>query len=158
MAVYRIRITRTLPFEAADGSGHEMFEYGDLESVQVVRESLAVYACRQGGLQLSLHYGPNDLVEVEQTAMDPRWSNDNAAPESVEPSESEFPHCDNLVLHEPLSCRYCDQFPKRQQSRITNGMAFTGQTSVSELLLCPAEVNRRLADIERWPGNRRVLT
>lgn len=63
------------------------------------------------------------------------------------------PHCDDLVLHAPGTCEYCDHYPERQQARIASAVNFTGE-SVAGRSQCPAEARRSFANINAWGGNR----
>lgn len=65
---------------------------------------------------------------------------------------AQAPHCDDLVLHAPGNCKYCDMFPDIQQARIKNGVNFTGENDPKKKQ-CPAEVRRSLDTINRWGGN-----
>lgn len=67
-------------------------------------------------------------------------------------SRAPHPHCDDLVLHAPGECRFCDHFPARQQERVDAGINFTGQHDPDKDP-CMSEVNRPLEKINRWPGN-----
>lgn len=69
---------------------------------------------------------------------------------------AEFPHCDSLVLHAPGACVYCDKYPEKQDERIRNTTAFTGEEAERFGLPCPATVRRSLEVINLWPGNRPV--
>jgi hypothetical protein len=71
----------------------------------------------------------------------------------VRSDRAPFPHCDSKVLHAPGVCSYCDEYPERQQARYDEGVAFTGQVNAA-LKPDPAQVDRPLELIERWPGNR----
>jgi hypothetical protein len=64
-----------------------------------------------------------------------------------------FPHCDELVLHAPGECKYCDDCPAAQQKRIKDGVNFTGHYDAAKKP-CPAEERRDLKTINRWYGNR----
>lgn len=64
-----------------------------------------------------------------------------------------FPHCDDLVLHAPGDCKYCDLYPEDQRERTNNGINFTGKSDPS-MEPCPSTLRRPLEVIERWPGNR----
>lgn len=66
--------------------------------------------------------------------------------------EARFPHCDNLVLHAPSTCKYCDMYPEEQQARIRDGVNFTGEGDPNKRT-CPAEERRKLDIINRWYGN-----
>jgi hypothetical protein len=62
-------------------------------------------------------------------------------------------HCDELVIHAPLQCKFCDQFPELQQSRIQDRVNFTGEHDPTKKP-CPAEQRRSLKTINKWHGNR----
>lgn len=71
---------------------------------------------------------------------------------------SQFPHCDQRILHAPGVCAYCDQHPEWQELRSAWGIAFTGKTP--ELkgpqqmeLPCPADFNRGANHTKWWGGN-----
>lgn len=72
-----------------------------------------------------------------------------------------FPHCDQMVLHAPSECEYCDTRPDLQELRQVWGIAFTGQTVANfpggvQHLPCPADYNRppgSRSDHRNWPGN-----
>lgn len=60
----------------------------------------------------------------------------------------ELVHCDDLVLHEPGECTYCDSYGKRaQRRRIDFGIPFSGQRGAPDALFRPDEV------IRQWSGN-----
>ena len=67
---------------------------------------------------------------------------------------SQFPHCDQRVLHSPGECEYCDRHPEWQALRIAWGIAFTGYTPEGHELPDPASQVRDIELIELWPGNR----
>lgn len=66
-------------------------------------------------------------------------------------------HCDELVLHSPGVCTYCDEFgADLQHERYLKAVAYTDQmplASMAVLLLpCPAW-QARGANCQAWPGN-----
>jgi len=63
-----------------------------------------------------------------------------------------FPHCDDLVLHQPGICVHCDKFPDLQHDRIMDRINFTGEDEPYKLP-DPASQRRPLRIIEQWPGN-----
>jgi len=63
-----------------------------------------------------------------------------------------FPHCDDLVLHAPGECFYCDKYAVAQAKRIADGVNFTGHNDPSKKP-CPSLARRPLETIERWSGN-----
>jgi hypothetical protein len=70
---------------------------------------------------------------------------------------SQFPHCDQRILHKPGACSYCDGHPLWQQLRDAWGVAFTGEAPVGDQVPCPADYARPPsgdADHRRWGGNR----
>jgi hypothetical protein len=64
----------------------------------------------------------------------------------------QFPHCDQMILHAPGVCEYCDRHPDWQELRTVWGINFTGERH-PERTPCPAEQARSLRNIERWAGN-----
>lgn len=74
-------------------------------------------------------------------------------------TKAPFPHCDEFVLHAPGSCKYCDEYPEKQQERTLKNVNFTAENNPNKAK-CPAEARRSLKDINKWSGNRpeRVLT
>lgn len=74
---------------------------------------------------------------------------------NVKPGSS-MPHCDDLVLHAPRQCEYCDRHQSWQVARIRLGIAFTGNAwneKGTTLRPCPATLLRSVETIERWYGN-----
>lgn len=69
---------------------------------------------------------------------------------------AEFPHCDSLVLHAPGACVYCDLYPDKQDERIRNSVAFTGDEPERFGHPCPSTLRRPVGVINEWPGNRPV--
>ena len=49
------------------------------------------------------------------------------------------PHCDANVLHAPGTCRYCDAYSDRQDTRIACGINFTGENDPNKLP-CPSRL------------------
>lgn len=76
--------------------------------------------------------------------------------DDVQEKIAKHPHCDELVLHAPGKCEYCDLYPERQSQRVRDGVAFTGEppTKGGPEKPCPSTQRRPLSTIERWPGNR----
>lgn len=72
-------------------------------------------------------------------------------PESFRASTASFPHCDDLVLHAPYECKYCDMFPDMQALRLLRGIPFTGHGED------PATERRPLNVINKWAGNRKAI-
>lgn len=64
------------------------------------------------------------------------------------------PHCDQMVLHAPGECRFCDALPLWQQLRETWGIAFTGHDPSTGQVPCPADVRRGRGGAHAWAGNR----
>ncbi len=71
---------------------------------------------------------------------------------SIEDIIAIAPHCDNLVLHKPNQCEYCDMYPTQQQYRMDNNINFTGENDPNKSK-CPAEERRELKTINKWYGN-----
>lgn len=66
---------------------------------------------------------------------------------------SQFPHCDQRILHAPGECEYCDGHPEWQALRSAWGIAFTGWVPEGKELPCPADYSR--GDVHKlWPGNQ----
>jgi hypothetical protein len=68
--------------------------------------------------------------------------------------ETEFPHCDQAVLHAPGECEYCDGHPDWQALRGWWGIAFTGHTPEADQMPCPSDFRRGIGNAHRWGGNR----
>jgi len=71
---------------------------------------------------------------------------------------TQFPHCDQRVLHAPGECEYCDAHPDWQELREAWCINFTGNhitndTYNRKYLPCPSEVARPLDLINQWDGN-----
>jgi hypothetical protein len=58
------------------------------------------------------------------------------------------PHCDDLVLHSPGQCTYCDEYPDAQNQRLLLNIPFSGEGG------SPDEERRPREAIDSWPGNR----
>lgn len=69
------------------------------------------------------------------------------------PPTTQFPHCDDRILHAPRTCEYCDMHPDLQEARIRDGICFTGQVERGKQP-CPSEKARSLKAINQWAGNR----
>jgi len=69
-----------------------------------------------------------------------------------QPTISQFPHCDQRVLHAPGHCQYCDAHPDWQELREAWGINFTGGNDPTKMT-CPAEKERPLGIINHWGGN-----
>jgi hypothetical protein len=63
------------------------------------------------------------------------------------------PHCDDLVLHAPGECKFCDWEMEAQAERVRARVNFTGHRDADKVA-CPSELRRSLSTIERWGGNR----
>lgn len=75
--------------------------------------------------------------------------------DDAQEAKAKHPHCDELVLHAPTKCVYCDLYSERQAARIRDGIAFTGEppTRGGPEKPCPSTQRRPLERINRWPGN-----
>lgn len=73
--------------------------------------------------------------------------------QTLDNDRAAFPHCDDLVLHAPGHCEYCDVYPDRQMERLRLLINFTGQ-SIPGRAKCPSEVRRPLEVSHAWFGNR----
>jgi len=74
--------------------------------------------------------------------------------ETVRNRISQFPHCDQRVLHAPSECEYCDRHPEWQALRMAWGIAFTGYEPDGKELPDPATAARGLPNVEVWGDNR----
>ncbi len=61
-------------------------------------------------------------------------------------------HCDNLILHAPGSCQYCDHYPDAQALRDWWQINFTGRHDPARLP-CPSTLRRTDEIRDRWGGN-----
>ncbi len=66
---------------------------------------------------------------------------------------TQFPHCDQRILHAPGECEYCDAHPDWQALRQGWGIAFTGYDPEGAELPDPATHARGLASLNSWQGN-----
>lgn len=64
------------------------------------------------------------------------------------------PHCDQRVLHAPLECAYCDDYPAWQHYRTLIGVAFTGHEPAKGETPCPSDARRGTGQAHTWGGNR----
>lgn len=76
------------------------------------------------------------------------------APPLAVPLDQTPPHCDELVLHKPGTCFYCDEYPDIQANRVAAHVRFTGEPGPASWRPCPSEAVRAAAVIHQWPGNR----
>ncbi len=76
---------------------------------------------------------------------------------------AQFPHCDQMVLHAPGDCGYCDEHPEWQVLRRVWGIAFTGHApglvypdypAAGYQLPCPSDLRRGQGGAHVWGGNR----
>ena len=65
---------------------------------------------------------------------------------------TQFPHCDQRILHAPGECRFCDEHQDWQELRRAWGIAFTGFEPEGTELPCPAD-NARGDNHTKWLGN-----
>lgn len=67
-----------------------------------------------------------------------------------------YPHCDQMILHAPGECQYCDAYPDWQRLRYDWGVAFTGHEIGRDgaVVPCPADVSRPDGAHQMWGGNR----
>jgi hypothetical protein len=67
-----------------------------------------------------------------------------------------FAHCDQMILHAPGECVYCDCYPDWQRLRQEWGIAFTGhEVGIDGAVVpCPADVSRPDGAHQMWGGNR----
>ena len=72
---------------------------------------------------------------------------------------TQWPHCDQRILHAPGECEYCDRRPEWQALRTSWGIAFTGHKPGEDAWVtmpCPADFNRPAgspSDHRQWYGN-----
>jgi hypothetical protein len=72
-----------------------------------------------------------------------------------------IPHCDDLILHGPGVCDYCDKYPAWQEARrkfrieysFTQARIANHRIRRTGYRPCPASVLRPIEKIERWGGN-----
>lgn len=71
---------------------------------------------------------------------------------------TQFPHCDQRILHQPEECSFCDRHPEWQELRLAWGIAFTGHLPDpgSDILMCPTDYTRDMDVYNAWGGNRAV--
>lgn len=62
-------------------------------------------------------------------------------------------HCDQMILHAPGICDYCDHYPQFQKLREWWRINFTGEHDPNKAP-CPSEHFRSGELRDRWPGNR----
>ena len=65
---------------------------------------------------------------------------------------TQYPHCDQMVLHAPGECEYCDSHPDWQELREVWNINYTGHSDPQKMQ-CPAEARRPAGIINRWGGN-----
>ena|SRR6266568_950504 len=65
---------------------------------------------------------------------------------------SQFPHCDQKILHAPGECQYCDEHNEWQALRLAWGIAFTNYQPEEGELPCPAN-HARGDKCNFWYGN-----
>ena len=66
---------------------------------------------------------------------------------------TQFPHCDQRILHAPGECNYCDENPNWQELRVAWGIAFTNYEPEGTELPCPANYARGDL-VNKWGGNQ----
>lgn len=71
-------------------------------------------------------------------------------------STAPYPHCDDLILHAPGECQYCDAYPSAQLTRVNAGINFTNHDD-KDLEPCPSLSRRNAVDRDAWVGNRAYL-
>lgn len=64
----------------------------------------------------------------------------------------QMPHCDPRVLHLPSECMYCAEAKELQEERVRLDVCNTGH--FGRAFPCPADRERKSADLNAWPGNR----
>src|SRR5579863_1890110 len=68
------------------------------------------------------------------------------------PSDIQFPHCDQRILHAPGECEFCDERADWQELRQAWGIVFTGYEPEGTELPCPAD-HARGENVNKWYGN-----
>lgn len=63
-----------------------------------------------------------------------------------------MPHCDNLILHAPGRCTYCDRYPEAQALRDWWHIGFTNHHD-PDRLPCPSTILRSAQTRDMWGGN-----
>ena len=65
------------------------------------------------------------------------------------------PHCDMRVLHAPGVCRYCDdpRLDEWRKYRTKKKILYTGELPRDGWTMCPAQAERGMDSLNRWPGN-----
>lgn len=67
---------------------------------------------------------------------------------------TQFPHCDQRILHAPGECDYCDYHSDWQELRVAWGIAFTGYEPEGTELPDPATSARGFQNVNAWGGNK----
>lgn len=69
----------------------------------------------------------------------------------------QMPHCDQLILHSPGTCEYCDRHVDWQAYRAAAGIAFSDMSAAdvasNGLAPCPSTYRRSAEARDRWGGN-----
>ena len=73
-------------------------------------------------------------------------------PNGVRVTNTQFPHCDQRILHAPGECEHCDMHSEWQLLRTQWGIAFTGYEPEGKELPCPAD-HARGDGHKSWYGN-----
>ena len=96
----------------------------------------------------------NQLRELVKRAQKfQKEADDNGYGRRREPVVTQYPHCDQRILHAPNECEYCDMYPQWQQLREVWNINFTGHYDVGKAV-CPAEKERGLGRVNEWSGNQ----
>lgn len=88
---------------------------------------------------------PLDQRQVEVVEFD-------YTPPQVDLHDMPMAHCDNLILHAPGECQYCDHYPGAQALRDWWQINFTGHHDTAKLP-CPSTLRRTDAVRDLWGGN-----
>ena len=73
-------------------------------------------------------------------------------PPQVNGQDMPMAHCDNLILHAPGECQYCDHYPMAQALRDWWQINFTGHHDTTKLP-CPSTLRRTDEVRDLWYGN-----
>lgn len=98
----------------------------------------------------------NESLESPHESQPHREPIPEPLPDSQPDSLGIIPHCDQMVLHAPGICMYCDTKPLWQELRKLWGIAFTGNLPLENEMPCPSDRLRGIGGANVWGGNRPV--
>lgn len=69
--------------------------------------------------------------------------------------QTQYPHCNQYVLHAPSACEFCDKHPDWQEQRLNAYVEFTGNEPplMSVWIGCPADILFNMQK-NKWHGNQ----